>query len=58
MARKLKYPWAEMEVGESRTIENITIDKISPSATMYGKRNSKKFKCKTDGQNVVVTRTE
>lgn len=58
MAAKLKYGWDTLNVGESLTIENETVAKISPSATTYGKRNGKKYRCKTDGVNVIVTRTE
>lgn len=48
-----KYPFTQMEVGDSFFIENPAIDdigRIRSSACIYGKRTNKKFSIRKDGQ--------
>lgn len=51
---KLKYQWDTLEVGQSITIDNASIKKISPIATSWAKRNGRKFRCRSDENSVTV----
>jgi hypothetical protein len=41
--RKEKYPWSQMDVGQSFFVENGEVRKIAGAACHSGRRNGKKF---------------
>lgn len=45
--RKLRYPFPEMAVGETRVIDRPR-PSVAPAATQYGGRHSKHFTCRRD----------
>lgn len=53
-----KYPFWKMEIGETFTITGKHHNTIRASASSYGKRHGKKFTVSTNGDAVVVARTE
>lgn len=55
---RFKFPWSEMQVGDSVLIEaekgenlNNLKRKVAPSALYYGQRTDKKFKALLDHDN-------
>ena len=41
--RRCKYPWHELEIGDSFFVSEIKVISISSSANSYGTRTGKKF---------------
>ena len=47
MGAPAKYPWLEMNVGESFFVPNVTVYKMSPSAAGFSRRHPGfKFTCR------------
>jgi hypothetical protein len=64
-SRGLKYPFREMEVGDSFAFKIVNkeekraiMQKVNTSAYYYGKRNKKKFVCRSLENEVRVWRIE
>lgn len=56
-----KYHWLLMKVGETKIIENKKPSQIYPliyARREYHNRMDMKFKCKSSGNNTIVTRIE
>lgn len=58
--RRGKYPWAQMEIGDSfavpRSEEEHQLNYISRAASLWGKRNARKFSLRSlteNGQRVI-----
>jgi len=52
-----KYPFAEMEVGDSIFIDKTTTQSsVCQMAYTYGKKNNKKFTSRTEGNGVRIWR--
>ena len=56
--RKYKYPWPEMEPGDSVFFSDKTSSQISGSCQSWGKRHGQKFVTRTVEGGVRVWRTE
>jgi hypothetical protein len=54
--RPPKYPWAEMEVGDSFFVLNATTDNLSAAGTMAAKRSGRKFTTRKENGGVRVWR--
>lgn len=55
--RATKYPFAEMEVGDSFYVEPDN-GSIHAAASWYGKRNNKKFATRKEGEGRRIWRIE
>lgn len=53
-----KYPWREMEVGDSFFVPNMNTADFGGGASTAGKRLGKKFSCRREGNGVRVWRVE
>ncbi|MBB4039134.1 hypothetical protein GGR34_000769 [Microvirga flocculans] len=56
--RERRYPWGDMEVGDSIFIPNTTSERIAPTAHDYGRRHKRKFSVRKVEGGVRVWRVE
>jgi len=56
-SKNRKYPWKDMQVGDSVLIEDNT-HSARCSAYSYGKRNSKEFRSRTEENGIRIFRTK
>ena len=56
--RRTKYPFGQMEVGDSVFIADDGGGRVIAAACEYGKRHNKKFSCRTVDGGVRVWRIE
>jgi len=56
IGRKSKYPFSELEVGQSCFIDNTKVTTVSSAACTFGKVHGRKFKTKTSEGGVLVKR--
>lgn len=57
--RNLKYRWDQMEIGETRSFENLSFQKrhsVKQSALQHARIFKKKMTTRTQGTTVFVTR--
>lgn len=51
-----RYPFGDMEVGDSFFVENIKTSYLANAAHHYGRRHNKKFACRKEGTGSRVWR--
>lgn len=56
-SKNQKYPWKDMQVGDSVFIEDNT-HSARCSAYSYGKRNGKEFRSRTENTGIRIFRTK
>lgn len=56
--RRSKYPWAELEVGQSFLVEGALLRSMSSTASHAGRRSKKKFLVRTAEGGVRIWRLE
>jgi hypothetical protein len=56
-SKNRKYPWGDMQVGDSVLITDNT-HSARCSAYSYGKRNGKEFRSRSEGDGLRIFRTE
>ena len=56
--RASKYPWADMEVGDSFLVPGTSVSRLSPSVCSASRRVGFKFKTRTVEGGVRVWRVE
>lgn len=54
----VKYPWHELEVGDSFLVEGTEQRSVSSSAASFGSRNKMKFATRKEGNKTRVWRIE
>lgn len=57
-SRRAKYPWADLEIGQSFFVEGAALRSMSSTASHAGRRNGKKFIARAAEGGVRVWRYE
>lgn len=55
---KSKYPWLDLEIGQSFEVPGAKHSTLGSSASLAGKRYGRKFTARATGSGVRVWRTE
>jgi hypothetical protein len=58
ITRKKKYPWHEIEVGESFFVLGRTVDHMSAQASQMRTRHGKVYSCRAEETGCTVTRVK
>lgn len=54
--RRPKYPWSDMEVGDSFRVEGVTRNAMSATARYHAKKTGRTYRAATEGTGVRVWR--